>query len=198
MAFTYFFRDIDVLNKAVDMLLQNLPETGTIRIWDAGCAYGQEPFSLAILLAERMAPEEFERVRILATDIDVSNRFSAFFNSGEYSWDDVKRMPEDLFKKYFEPTERECEYRLMEKVRSRVRYVRNDLLQFTPPSCGFHLVVSKNTLMHFQPEDRSRVLNMFASCLFNDGTLALGQLQDYEAADTSSFQQLDCLIFQKI
>ena len=199
MAFTYFFRDIEVLEQAADLLAASPPSFGPIRIWDAGCAFGQEPFSMAILLAQRMPPEQFLRVQIVATDIDVSNRFAEYIDSGTYPWDELKRMPHELFIEWFEAGEKQGTFRLVEPVRSRVRYIRHDLTTLQSPDCGFHMVISKNTLMHFAPQQRTDVLAMFARCLHPGGILVLGQRQDYAEADTSAFEQHpdNGLIFRK-
>jgi chemotaxis protein methyltransferase CheR len=55
MAFTFFFRDAQTLNLAIDYFLPFV-QSGTITIWSAGCAMGQEPYTFAILLRERMGP----------------------------------------------------------------------------------------------------------------------------------------------
>jgi len=180
VAFTYFFRDIAILTQAADLLAQTPPPAGGIRIWDAGCAYGQEPFSLAILLAERLPRAEFERLSILATDIDISNQFDAYIQQGVYAWDDIKRMPEELRGRWFEQVQ--DSYRLDEYIRRRVRYVRHDLTTLKPLEGNLSLILSKNTLMHFSPEQRTDVLAMFAGSLRPGGYVALGQPQDCESA----------------
>jgi len=52
LAFTYFFRDIQVIDLAVKYLLQDFK--GSLKIWDAGCAMGQETYTIAIVLAEKL------------------------------------------------------------------------------------------------------------------------------------------------
>ena len=76
MAFTFFFRDSHSLELAVDHVTPTLAGRARSRIWDAGCATGQEVYTLAILLAERMGTFGFRNIRIDATDIDETDQFA--------------------------------------------------------------------------------------------------------------------------
>ena len=76
MAFTFFFRDAQTLNLAIDYFLPFVQSRRTITIWSAGCAMGQEPYTFAILLRERMGPYLFRNVKIYATDIDTYNQYT--------------------------------------------------------------------------------------------------------------------------
>jgi chemotaxis protein methyltransferase CheR len=75
MAFTYFFRDMQTLEMIRDYALPTLRTKRYINVWDAGCAMGPEPYSLAIILRENMGNMIFRNVKIYATDIDGSNLF---------------------------------------------------------------------------------------------------------------------------
>ena len=70
MAFTFFFRDEQTLKVLLEHALPVLQGQAFIRIWDAGCAHGPEPYTLAILLRERMSAMLFRNVRIHATDLE--------------------------------------------------------------------------------------------------------------------------------
>ena len=70
MAFTYFFRDQEILDLVVRWALPDLRTRMYLNIWDAGCAMGPEPYSLAMLLRENMGQFYFRNVRIFASDID--------------------------------------------------------------------------------------------------------------------------------
>jgi chemotaxis methyl-accepting protein methylase len=73
MALTFFFRDRHTLQLALDHVLPVMSGFARPRLWDAGCATGQEPYSLAILRAERMGHFGFRNVQIQATDIVCRN-----------------------------------------------------------------------------------------------------------------------------
>ncbi|HPB55993.1 MAG TPA: CheR family methyltransferase, partial [Candidatus Aminicenantes bacterium] len=68
MAFTFFFRDNHTLEQLVKHLLPTVQGRSNIKIWDAGCAMGPEPYTLAILFAEKMGKFAFKNVRIDASD----------------------------------------------------------------------------------------------------------------------------------
>lgn len=73
-----------------------LPELRTrryINIWDAGCAMGPEPYTLAMLLRERIGPMYFRNIRIQATDIDGSDLFDEIIKNAAYPKDQVERIP---------------------------------------------------------------------------------------------------------
>jgi chemotaxis protein methyltransferase CheR len=72
MAFTYFFRDVKSLELVSQIVLPEMRGHRYINVWDAGCAHGPEPYSLAITLREHTTHFLFRNIRIYATDIDVS------------------------------------------------------------------------------------------------------------------------------
>jgi chemotaxis protein methyltransferase CheR len=75
MAFTYFFRDSHTLELTVKHMAPEVMGRSRIRIWDAGCAMGPEPYTLAILCAENLGKFAFKNLSIQATDVDEANNF---------------------------------------------------------------------------------------------------------------------------
>ncbi|MGC8483858.1 MAG: CheR family methyltransferase, partial [Thermodesulfobium sp.] len=69
MAFTYFFRDMQTLELIRDNCLKSLASRQRIKIWDAGCAMGPEPYSLSIIFRENVGYMYFRNIKIIATDI---------------------------------------------------------------------------------------------------------------------------------
>lgn len=70
MAFTFFFRDVHPLEHAVRHMVPFATGRTKIRVWDAGAAMGQEPYTLAILLAEAMNPFAFRNLKICTSDLE--------------------------------------------------------------------------------------------------------------------------------
>lgn len=134
MAFTYFFRDLQTLNTAVRYLKAVLIRRSQGQVWDAGCAMGQEPYSLAILLAEAMNHFAYRNLKIYATDIDGSNLFREIIASGTYPTEELERIPRELFDKYFVPAQKPGHHQIVDIVRSRMEFQRQDLLQLKPPA----------------------------------------------------------------
>lgn len=178
MAFTYFFRDRQTLDFIVEHLVPRVTGRSRIKIWDAGCASGEEPYTFAILLAEKMGKYIFKNVEIHATDLDISNQFGEIINNGIYPYKELQRIPEDLFQKYFTKTDESGEkYKISEELSSKMRYKRESLLSYIPTGNGFSLVICKNVLLHQTYEQRIKILEMFHDALADEGLLAMEQTQ---------------------
>jgi chemotaxis protein methyltransferase CheR len=181
MAFTYFFRDRHTLDLIARHVIPDLKKRMYINIWDAGCAMGPEPYSLAITLRENMGPFLFRNVRIYATDVDESGEFGQVIARGVYPTTRVKRIPLELLRKYFTPTAPsnggEGLYEISAEMKKAVIYQRHDLLSLRPIRDEFGLVVCKNVLLHFQPQERVAVIEMFHRALSQGGYFVTEQTQ---------------------
>jgi len=173
---------------------------GHPRVWDAGCAAGQEAYSLAILLAENMGYFAFNNLRIQASDLDESGQFGEIVAAGVYAVQELERMPRGFLEKYFEPAEQPGSYRVIQKIRERVSYRQHNLLSREPVGEGFSLIVCKNVLLHFQPRERVEVIRMFHRALAPDGHFATEQTQKLPEEVADWFQQVasDGQLFRKV
>ncbi len=171
-----------------------------IRIWDAGCAMGPEPYTLAIAFAESMGKFAYRNLLIRATDIDQGNLFAEMIGNGVYPEVQLKRIPQDLFAKYFEATDEPGHFRAVEELRQRVRFEKHDLLSLQSIGTGFSLVVCKNVLLHFHPDERVAVLRMFHDSLLSGGFLAMEQTQALPEALSSRFERVaaDAQVYRKL
>jgi len=70
MAFTFFFRDRHTLEHLTRLLANNISQINELKIWDAGCAMGQEPYTISIMLSEVLSDSDYSKIKIIATDID--------------------------------------------------------------------------------------------------------------------------------
>jgi len=188
MAFTYFFRDAQTLELLIERALPTLCGQAFIRIWDAGCANGAEPFTLAMLLRERMSDFVFRNVRILATDID--GQFEANIADGLYSDQEIKRIPYPIRYRYFQVTDRPGISRVADEIRGRVRFARHDLLSLVPPREDFSLIVCKNVLLHFDETERRQVIRMFHRAMRPGGLLATEHTQKMPDSLNSLFEPI--------
>lgn len=177
MAFTYFFRDLQTLEIVRDHVVPAMRTRRYFHIWDAGCAHGPEPYSLAIIIRESMGPMIYRNIHIHATDIDISDRFGRIINCGVYPEDQVKRIPRDLLERYFRPAGEDGHFELIPEIRERVSFHRHDLLGLEPIRNNFGLIVCKNVLLHFGEPERINVIKMFHSALEEDGFLVMEQTQ---------------------
>lgn len=175
MAFTYFFRDMQTLEMIRDYVIPELRSRRYIHIWDAGCAMGPEPYSLAMVLRENMGMI-FRNVKIHATDIDNSNLFEDIIKKGIYPREMVQRIPQPIFSRYFTPADEPDTYQISREIRNSVEFTKHDLLDMKPVRTGLNLIVCKNVLLHFTEKERIEVIRMFHDSL-DEGYFATEQTQ---------------------
>ena len=200
MAFTYFFRDMQTLEMIRDYAIPTLRTKRSIKVWDAGCAMGPEPYSLAIILRENMGNMMFRNVKIFATDIDGSNLFQKIIESGEYPKDQLDRIPKDIFYKYFSPVEGTDNYKISDEMIKSIKFSKHDLLSLKPVSDKFELIMCKNVLLHFTYEQRVEVIRMFYDTLTDGGYFVSEQTQKMPPELEEHFRQVvpNAQVFQKV
>lgn len=199
MAFTFFMRDQPTLEHAADHMIRYATGRSRIKVWDAGCALGQETYTLAMILAQKMNPYGFRNLRIDATDYDSANNFGDVVRAGCYPCDELQRTPAELLEKYFEPAGNPGQLRAVELLRSRVNFSYHDLLSLTPVGQDYCLVVCKNVLLHFQYQERVEVFRMFHRALAPGGYLATENTQKLpEVAHLFTQVVPDAQVYQKV
>ncbi|HEX6818128.1 MAG TPA: CheR family methyltransferase, partial [Ktedonobacterales bacterium] len=180
---TEFFRDAELVRYLREQLLPDLVayarahagEHGAeLRIWSAGCASGEEAYSLAILLAEVLCGDEVDgvHVRIFATDVDANA--VAFARRGVYPAAAVVSIPPDLLARYFTPVD--DGFAVTKRIRSMIIFGEHDLGQ-RAPFPQIDLVLCRNVLIYFTTELQRRALQLFAFALREDGRLVLGNAE---------------------
>ncbi|MBF0501734.1 MAG: chemotaxis protein CheR [Candidatus Riflebacteria bacterium] len=200
MAFTFFFRDLHTLEHVVNQVVPLVAGRSNVRVWNAGCAMGMETYTLAILFAEKMGYFAFKNLKIDATDIDGSDLFAEIINSGTYPNEDLQRIPQGYFEKYFKPAEKPGHSRISELIRSRVTFRKHDLLTMTAVGDGYSLIVCKNVLLHFTPAERVQVMRVFYRSLAPQGLFAVEQTQVMPDEMAQFFERVvpDAQLFRKI
>jgi len=201
MAFTFFFRDSHTLEQVAKYFLPHVQGYRKIKIWDAGCAMGPEPYTFLIILAERMGYFTFKNVFMDATDIDETGHFGEIVTEGVYPESDLKRIPEDIFKKYFsEYPEKQGHFIIDQNIRHRIKFTTHDLLSFKPVGDQYNLIICKNVLLHFQYEERIKVITMFHSVLEPGGIFTTEQTQQMPVECAHLFKKMasDANVYQKI
>jgi len=198
MAFSFFFRDLPVLEHAVEETLKLALGRMKIKIWDAGCALGQEPYTLAMVIAERVGAT-FNNIYLDATDYDSDNNFGEVVKRAIYKYEELKRIPADLFKKYFDAHD-DGHFQVCAKIRSRVFFQYHDLLSLQPVGSDYALIVCKNVLLHFQYSERIEVFKMYHQALSPGGYLALENTQQMPPETAHLFEQVvpNAQLFKKV
>jgi len=174
---TSFFRDPlawqALRDKVIPELLSAKSAKAPIRVWSAGCATGEEAYTLAIVLAEALGPDQFrDRVKIYATDLDEDALQQA--RTATYEASALADIPERLRDVYFEPTGTKRAFR--RDLRRQVIFGRNDLTRDAPIS-RVDLLAARNTLMYFNAETQANVIRRFHFALSYPGFLFLGKAE---------------------
>jgi two-component system CheB/CheR fusion protein len=174
---TNFFRDVEsweaLRASAVAPMLAAKSPGEAIRAWSAGCATGEEAYSIAMMLAEEMGVDAFrERVKIYGTDVDEEALNVA--RHAAYGEKQMENVPSALREKYFEHVD--GVYAFRKDLRRQVIFGRHDLISDAPIS-RVDLLVCRNTLMYFNPETQARILNRFHFALNETGFLFLGRAE---------------------
>jgi two-component system CheB/CheR fusion protein len=196
---TGFFRDPPAWEylaaEIMPRLVAGKDDDEPIRIWSAGCASGEEAYTLAMVAAGTLGPEAIrERVKIYATDVDEEALTQA--RQARYSAKQVEGVPPELLERYFE---RNGEgYVFSKELRRSVIFGRHDLLQDAPIS-RIDLLVCRNTLMYLNSETQAHVLARFSFALREGGFLLLGKAEML-LAHTNLFTSvhLRSRVFQKV
>jgi two-component system CheB/CheR fusion protein len=190
---TGFFRDSEtwtfLQREVMPELLADIDAGREIRVWSAGCASGEEAYSLAIAFSEALGVEETaKRVKIYGTDVDEDALRDA--RVGLYSAKSLEALPAELRGKYFEQNGTQFSFR--PDLRRRVIFGRHDITRDAPIS-RLDLLVCRNTLMYFNVETQSQVIDRFHFALREGGYLFLGKaemlLSDGERFEVVSMRQ---------
>ena len=188
---TCFFRDKPAWDylaaEIIPRIVARAGSEGSIRVWSAGCASGEEPCTLAMLFAEAMDRESFrERVKIYATDCDEESLAKARSRRSTRARE-VAEVPPDLLKKYF--TAVPAGFQFDRDFRRGMIFGRHDLIQDAPIS-RIDLLVSRNTLMYFNADVQTRILARMFFALKEDGYLFRGRAETLHA-HADSFEPMD-------
>jgi two-component system CheB/CheR fusion protein len=173
---TSFFRDTEAWAHLRGEILPALVEQkagAPIRIWSAGCATGEEAYTLAMCLSEEIGLDKVrEQVKIYATDVDeeaLAEARLATFHERQ-----LRSVPRDLVDKYFENSGQR--YTFVKELRRTVIFGRNDLVQDAPIS-HIDLLLCRNTLMYFNAETQASIVRRLHFALENTGVLFLGKAE---------------------
>lgn len=196
-----FFRDRRIFITLKEKILPNLLKEISvnngkgIRIWSIGCAKGQEPYSLAIILKDTMENEKKElNISIHATDINEALLKHA--SKGFYQKKEMKNVPKKYLDKYFAKMNKN-EFQTKENIRKLIKFRQHNII--SEDILGkFHLILCRNLFIFFTPELQKKTFNKIHSSLKKDGILVLGTAETPK--DGNLFRNLSSRdhIYQKI
>lgn len=175
---TSFFRDKEafefISQNILPVLLKKLNPKEELKIWVAGCATGEEVYSLAILIAEQLTGHlEHTVVKIFGTDIDSAALVHA--GKGLYRQDVVKDISAERLNEYF--LKEGNQYRVKPRLRKMAIFAQHDLVK-NPPYCNMHFISCRNLLIYMSPLLQKKVFSMLHFGLKMEGYLFLGSSEN--------------------
>lgn len=181
---SYFFRDRGVFDcfegQILPALLQARATARRLRIWCAACATGQEPYSIAMVLANQGDLLKGWDVDILATDFSEETLLVA--RRGIYSQFEVQRgLPVRLLVQFFKPVAEGWE--IAPEIRDMVRFRHQNLLHNGMRHGVFDVILCRNVLMYFDEETKRQVLSRLSSQVEPGGYIVLGATETVEGRD---------------
>jgi chemotaxis methyl-accepting protein methylase len=175
---TKFFRNWDVFAALADRVVPDVwarPEP-ELRVWSAGCASGEEPYSLGVLFhrhaAARGEAHRLHRLTIHATDIDRASLDAA--ERARYAEPAFADTPPELRRAYFDG---DTGGAVRAEARRLVRFARRDLLREGPPARDLHLIVCRNVVIYFDRAAQEALFERFHDALAPGGFLVLGKVE---------------------
>ncbi|MEX2156050.1 MAG: protein-glutamate O-methyltransferase CheR [Gemmatimonadales bacterium] len=145
------------------------PRGGRLRIWSAGCASGEEPYTIAVLLAAIAGSDSLEHAFIDATDVDRLSLERT--RQAQYPDSAFTEMPADVKRRYFSGGVPVAAVRGLVDVRP------HDLMREPPPRAPYDLIVCRNVVIYFERQAQERLFQVFVDALAPGGVLLLGKVE---------------------
>jgi len=158
-----------------------------IKIWSAGCACGEEPYSLSIVWDQLSVDTELE---ILATDVNTSCIDRA--RAGKYGHGSLKEVAKDLKSKYFKVLRKGRQYEVRSFLKRSIRWKVHDLFDL-PPEGPFHLIFLRNNLLTYhQGPVLTAAFQQIMNVLVPKGYLVTGSHENPPTRDTTLVHNDQC------
>ena len=192
-----------ILPEVLNAKLKIKTKGNNLRVWSAGCSFGEEPYSMAILLNEYFRKEDVSLpLNIFATDIDKKALKRAV--SGIFDEKRINKVKHGILERYF--TQDESTFNLNPDLKKMVRFSFHDILDKTHivPSDsiygGFDIVLCRNVLIYFNPEKQKIIFDKLYRSLNPDGYLVLGEAETPVERFKQKFKQVNkcCKIYKKV
>ncbi|MBI3928633.1 MAG: protein-glutamate O-methyltransferase CheR [Armatimonadetes bacterium] len=147
---------------------------GRLRLWSAGCATGEEAYSIAMALGEVLAPQDFQRVLILATDIN--SEALAVARAGEYDLAAVRHLSEARLRRWFWKGKgrKSGRVQVYRELQERIRFRSLNLYDRWPMNRPFQAIFYRNVMIYFDRDTQIEILDRMSRLLMPGGLLFLG------------------------
>jgi len=184
-----FFRNGSVFQVLEKQILPELLDISRcnqskLRIWSAGCANGEEPYSLALLCQRQRQAEDL--LSIVGTDLSAEALTRA--KRGFFPAERIRGVPDEMLTDFF--VEKGQQYQLSEQIREQVQFFRHDILA-DQPFYRANLILCRNVLIYFSRAQQQQVIEILAAALLPGGYLVLGRAETMALACRKLFVCID-------
>ncbi|WP_321475371.1 protein-glutamate O-methyltransferase CheR [uncultured Paludibaculum sp.] len=172
--FTSFLREPQHFEFLRSVILPEMADGASLRIWSAGCATGEEPYSILFHLVQALGERRVGEVEILASDI--STRALTAAEAGVYPAARMRELPEEWRKRFFQRGvgTQEGMVRVRREWRSRIRFQRINLMEDLASLPRFHVIFCRNVMIYFNKATQQKLVRRFATQLESGGWLLIG------------------------
>ncbi|MGE5547414.1 MAG: CheR family methyltransferase [Solirubrobacterales bacterium] len=197
---TNFFREphhFDHLREHVLLpRVQERPRRPRVRVWSAGCSSGEEPYSIAMTMADVLKPGEGWDALILATDIDTS--VLARGEAGIYPADAARHIPETYRKRFLRRIPGDIDrIQMADEIKKLIRFKRLNLHEPWPMTGGFDAIFCRNVAIYFDKPTQRTLFNRYADMLVMGGIFYLGHAESligvsdrFEVAGKTAYRRI--------
>ncbi|MEJ1355430.1 MAG: protein-glutamate O-methyltransferase CheR [Candidatus Sedimenticola sp. (ex Thyasira tokunagai)] len=194
---THFFREPHHFDYLRDRVLPTAMEDRCLRIWSAGCATGEEPYSIAITLLEALPANSDVDLRVLATDLDSHALQTA--REGVFPVERIEGVSLARRHRWFLRGKggKRGDVRVKPELQRVIQFNTLNLIQEWPIHAGFNAIFCRNVLIYFDKPTKDRIVERFANVLQPGGYLFLGHsesligaTQQFEAVGRTSYRRI--------
>lgn len=193
---TYFMRESEHFEHFEKVFLPELEKRKKdhdLRIWSAGCSFGNEPYNLAMCMDDYFGfRQRGWDLKILATDISFNALRSA--QRGMYTEQSLKNIPEEWRKKYFMPMPHGL-FKVSDVIRNNVIFKYHNLMDEINFKKEFDLIVCRNVMIYFDDETKSKLCRKFYNATAQGGYLYIGHAEN--APDDMPYKKLVTAVYRK-
>ncbi|MEM2141011.1 protein-glutamate O-methyltransferase CheR [Nitrososphaera sp.] len=184
---TEFFRDVEFYNAFYSHIIPDMHHRSgrkEVRVWSAGCASGEEPYTIAITFAEAAESLDGFRGKIVATDLSTKAVDTA--RQGIYDSSRLASLPDELRSKHFARMP-DGRYQASDRLKSMIEFGTGNLSTMNTPQ-QLDAVFCRNVLMYFDKDTQFKILTKFHGSLKDGGYFVLGQSEAVMGESSALFE----------
>jgi len=196
---TSFFRESHHFDFLTDTAIPQMKEWNKkdrrVRIWSAGCSTGEEPYSIAMTVAEHFKRPMWD-LKILATDLDSNVLDTA--KAGIYRSETVTGLNQKITKDWFLHDKNHDKCKVNNDLRSYIHFKRLNLLAKWPVKGPFDIIFCRNVVIYFDQETKDQLFMRYSKMLRKGGYLILGHSESMNLKKQTQFKSLGKTIYQNL